>query len=331
MENGSTTNWYVTLAKGGTEIDQCWQIMSDWFGTYSISEAINAGLNVEFPGPTRFRTPLIVSHLIGAHKIDERTIDELAIRVLSWVQMLTKQNKEFVYAKDKSEKTRWDDQPEDAKLVRRIANEGIVLLKNEEEILPVRKGKVAIIGPNFKAKVFTGGGSARLQPAWSSTPWQGFVSEKPESVDLSYELGISTAKFYPLLDDCFASQDGEVGFDVYHYPLTAGGLQAEEHLYHDHLYRSEIRFNNWSRPGIGDMWFTEVKSVFTAPITGEYEFAIIVTGKVWFWIENELRLEVTDYKVKGEGFYGNGIVEEKVRLNVEEGKVSTNLQARIIR
>ena len=30
-------------------------VMSDWFGTYSVSESINAGLNVEMPGPTVWR------------------------------------------------------------------------------------------------------------------------------------------------------------------------------------------------------------------------------------------------------------------------------------
>ena len=296
-------------------------VMSDWFGTYSISEAINAGLNIEFPGPTRFRTKLLIDHLLTAHKIDERQIDKLVLEILDWVQKLTRQDPDIVYAQDKTEKTRWDDQPEDAKLVRRIADEGIVLLKNEDAILPIRKGNIAVIGPNAKAKVFTGGGSARLQPAWSSTPWQGMVSEKPDNVNLTYELGSSTAKFYPLLDDCFTDEAGEVGFDVWHYPIDASGQRAETPVVHDHLYRSEIRFNNFTRPGLGQDFFTEVKSIFTSPITGEYEFAITFTGKGSFWIDDELQLEVKDYRIKGESFYGNGIVEEKIRLQVRNGHV----------
>jgi beta-glucosidase len=296
-------------------------IMSDWFGTYSISEAINAGLNIEFPGPTRFRNKTLIDHLVTAHKIDERQIDSLVTCILAWVQKLARISPEHVYAKEKAEFTRWDAKAHDAALVRKIAAEGIVVLKNEQSVLPVRKGKVAVIGPNARAKVFTGGGSARLQPAWSTTPWQGLELGKPADVDLSYALGCSTSKFFPLLDEHFTTEDGTVGFDAYHYALTEDGLQAAQHIGHDKLLRSEVRFNNWTLPDLGSSWFTELKAVFTSPLTGEYEFEIIGTGKFWFYVDDRLVQEVTDYAVKGEAFYGNGTPTKAVRVAVKKGQV----------
>lgn len=298
-------------------------VMSDWTGTYSVAEAINAGLDIEFPGPAKWRAKDLVNHSVTAHKIDARQIDELATHILTWVQKLAQENEDVVYGEKKGETTRWDAQKEDSALVRRIITEGIVLLKNEEEILPVRKGKVAIIGPNAKAKVFTGGGSARLNPAWSSTPWQGLVSEKPDDVDLSYAVGTLTAKYAPLLDENFTASDGSVGFDAYHYPVTADGKQADKHVATDILTRSEMRFNNFQRTGLTPDWFTELKATFTSPITGEYEFALTCTGKFWLWFDGELVMDMSDYKVKGQAFYGNGTVETKAKVKVQEGKVST--------
>ena len=297
-------------------------VMSDWFGTYSISEAINAGLDLEFPGPTRFRNKTLIDHLVTAHKIDERQIDRLVTRILEWIQRVVRLNPELVYARDKTEITRWEAKDHDAALVRRIAAEGIVVLKNDQSVLPVRDGKVAIIGPNARAKVFTGGGSARLQPAWSTTPWQGFELGKPAEIDLSYTLGCSTSKFFPLLDEHFTTEDGSVGFDAYHYPLTEDGHQADQHLGHDKLIRSEVRFNNWRLPGLGTDWFTGLRAVFTSPLTGEYEFEIIGTGKFWFYVDDRLVQEVTEYTDKSDAFYGNGTPIKPVRIGVEEGKVN---------
>lgn len=297
-------------------------VMSDWTGTYSVSEAINAGLNIEFPGPTKWRTKDLVNHLITAHKIDIRQIDSLATEILKWVQKLAQKNEDTVYGEKKGERTRWEAKEEDSKLVRRIITEGTVLLKNEGEILPVKKGKVAVIGPNAKAKVFTGGGSARLQPAWSSTPWQGLVSEKPEGVELSYAVGTLTAKYAPLWDESFTASDGSVGFDAYHYPLDAEGKMADKHVAWDKLTRSEPRFNNFKRTGLADHWFTEIKATFTSPMNGEYEFSLIGTGKFWFWVDGEQVVDMSNYKKKGGAFYGNGSEETKVKVKVEEGKVS---------
>ena len=182
--------------------------ISDWYGTYSVSDSINAGLNVEFPGPPRWRVPQLLKHLLNAHKLDPEHLDDSITELLRSVQRLAKLHPEVVYAEDKSEKTRYDAIESDKKVVNQIYTEGIVLAKNDEAILPVTKGKVAIIGPNAAARVFTGGGSARLQPSWSSSPWEGFNgAAKPKEVELSYALGSTTAKFLPMFDDCFTSAD----------------------------------------------------------------------------------------------------------------------------
>ena len=68
---------------------------------------------------------------------------------------------------------------DDKILMRKVASESIVLLRNEGEILPFnpqRLRKIAIIGPNAKAMVLSGGGSAALKPSYFVTAYDGIVS-----------------------------------------------------------------------------------------------------------------------------------------------------------
>ncbi len=70
------------------------------------------------------------------------------------------------------------DSEEDNALMRKFAAESIVLLKNDKNILPLNAKtlkKVAIVGGNVKALVWSGGGSAALKPSYFVTPYDGIV------------------------------------------------------------------------------------------------------------------------------------------------------------
>ena len=68
---------------------------------------------------------------------------------------------------------------DDKILMRKLASESIVLLRNEGDILPLtpqKFRKIAIIGPNAKAIVLSGGGSAAMKPSYFVTAYDGIVS-----------------------------------------------------------------------------------------------------------------------------------------------------------
>ncbi len=81
---------------------------------------------------------------------------------------------------------------EDSALMRKVAANAIVLLKNEGGILPLKPEsikKLAIIGPNAKAVVASGGGSAAMKNAYVVTPYEGLTSALPKSVQVTYHEG----------------------------------------------------------------------------------------------------------------------------------------------
>ena len=295
-------------------------IMSDWYGTYSVSESVNAGLNLEMPGGALWRDPRLVMHLIYAHKIDIRQVDRLATGILKWVQKLAKVNEELVYAPPSDERTRTEAKEEDAKILRRLASEGIVLLKNDKEILPIKSKKVAVIGPNAKARVLTGGGSALLRSAWSVSPWEGLVENKPKDVELDYSLGARTSKYLPLLGEDFTAPDGSKGFEIRHYAIE-GDKQAAQPAVTERLDVSDLNMGDFSHPDLGKQWFTEIVAVFTSPVDGEYEFGICVTGQAWVWVDGELVVENTESKGMGSSFFGCGTEEVRGSMKAQKGKV----------
>jgi beta-glucosidase len=86
------------------------------------------------PGPTRWRGQLI-THALMANKISRQTLDLRVREVLKLVSHVAKTG----VSENAPEGSR--DIPETAKLLRRIASESIVLLKNEDQVLPFEKSQ----------------------------------------------------------------------------------------------------------------------------------------------------------------------------------------------
>lgn len=161
------------------------------YGTYGVSEALNAGLDLEMPGPPRWRAPALVAHSLSAGKLSIPTVTERAETILRFVQKLAKRNPDVVYG-DGEERTR--DSPEIRNFCRKLAAEGMVLLKNQHDVLPLKPNKdgslkIAVIGPNAKGYVISGGGSAALKASYVATPYNGIDEARPNGVELSYHVG----------------------------------------------------------------------------------------------------------------------------------------------
>lgn len=151
--------------------------------------ALKAGLDLEMPGPPRWRTPILMNQCLSAQKILVKDIDTRATVLLSFVQKLARKNREIVYG-DGVERSR--DSPEARQFCRKLAADTMVLLKNKGALLPFRHDKIkkiAVIGPHVKASVISGGGSAALKPTYVVTPWDGIVKNAPSGIEFKYAVG----------------------------------------------------------------------------------------------------------------------------------------------
>jgi beta-glucosidase len=116
------------------------------------------------------------------------TLNERVTNLLTFVQNQARKNPEVVYG-DGIERTR--DSPEARNFCRQLAADGIVLLKNQDNLLPLssRTKRLAIIGPNSLQHIISGGGSAALKPSYSVCPYDGVVNNSPPEVTIQHAVG----------------------------------------------------------------------------------------------------------------------------------------------
>ena len=82
--------------------------------------------------------------------------------------------------------------PEHYDAARRIAGEGIVLLKNDNNVLPVNLAsvkKIAVIGENAIKMMTVGGGSSSLKVQHETTPLEGILAAVDGKTEVVYERG----------------------------------------------------------------------------------------------------------------------------------------------
>lgn len=139
-------------------------LMSDWSSVHSGIAAANAGLDLEMPNG-EFMNEKNLMPAIRNGIISEATID---LKVQHILQTLIA----FGFLDNKQKDTSIPlDNPSSKQIALNVAREGIVLLKNQDNILPL-KGTVAIIGPNTN-RVPRGGGSGDVEPFSSISLFQG--------------------------------------------------------------------------------------------------------------------------------------------------------------
>ncbi len=135
-------------------------VVSDWGAVHDRVEALKAGLDLEMPGPRERRVKAVVD-AVRSGKLDEKVLDEAVRRVLEIVfkAAATKKGGEFDIAGHHA-------------LARRVAAEGMVLLKNNG-ILPLKNRKrLAVIGRSAQEAYYQGGGSSHINPIRLDNPFE---------------------------------------------------------------------------------------------------------------------------------------------------------------
>jgi beta-glucosidase len=162
-------------------------VMSDWNATHSVAPAFNAGLDLEMPGQEYFK-PDTLRQLLKLGLINEKTLNDKVSRMLRAMF-------EMGFMDKKVEKSVAIDTLAHRQLALKGAEEGIVLLKNFNNLLPLslkKVHKIAVIGPNAILSNVCGGGSSSISPYSFITPLQGLKDRVGDSAVIVYEPGLST-------------------------------------------------------------------------------------------------------------------------------------------
>ncbi|EMD34486.1 glycoside hydrolase family 3 protein [Gelatoporia subvermispora B] len=297
-------------------------VMSDWFGTYSVDLAINAGLDLEMPGPSRWRTPLLVNHMLSSQKILPATLNKRAGTVLEFVQKQARRNPDVVYG-DGQERTR--DTPEGRNFCRTLAAEGMVVLRNKKSILPIKpragtRTKVALIGPNMKERVISGGGSAALKASYIVNPYDGLTSNAPSGLEFQYEVGCYAHKFTPTLETLLKTKDGKPGWTCTFYNHDKTDKPTSEPVAEFVLQDTRVKLNDFLPEGLTTNWTIKLHGLLTVEKTADYELGLTVAGRANLYVNGKRLIDNWTKQRPGEFFYGQGTVEEIGTIHLTAGK-----------
>ncbi len=129
-------------------------VVTDWGAMNERVEGLVAGVELEMPGAKNGNDAKIVA-AVQEGRLDEGILDQAVERILT---MISKAQETL------SEDYAYDRQIHHA-LARRVAGEGAVLLKNEQDILPLQKNaQVALIGQFAETPRYQGAGSSLINP-----------------------------------------------------------------------------------------------------------------------------------------------------------------------
>ena len=273
-------------------------VMSDWFGLHSTAEGIEAGLDLEMPGPTRDRGAKLVA-AVESGAVDASLVRAAARRMLSFMDRLGA----IADGGPGPQTTR--DVLEDRSLIRSAGASGMVLLRNEANALPLDSTsvrRVAVIGPNAAKGRIMGGGSAMVNPVHEVHPLGSLRARLGGAgVEVLDAVGCTIHRTFPpprrdlvsaATIDYFASaEDMNDG---------APPLRSED------LPRFSLIWPEDPSEGLTrELFACRVTFTFTPDVSGPWSFGLTSVGRARLSVDGELVAD-DELAAPGGSFFGIG-------------------------
>ncbi|KAL2838660.1 beta-glucosidase precursor [Aspergillus pseudodeflectus] len=292
-------------------------IMSDWWGSYSTSESLNASLDIEMPGAPIWRGADRITRAVGCGKVSEDTVRASAKRVLDLV------NKAIVSGTPENAHQEEADSPAYRELNRRAAASSVVLLKNEKSILPLQldiRPRIAVIGPNAIKNVSSGGGSASVNAYHYVSALDGIKARVADKASVSFAHGCYSDEMLPLMKTVTAT--GIEGldiklfphpfdFDVQPHPPPSATVISEN---------SRMFFFDCLPPVALPITWALLDGIFEPEVSGHYDFGVATTGRAKLFVDDQMVVDNWTEQEASRAFFGMGTPEIKGRIAMTAGR-----------
>ena len=201
-------------------------VMSDWGAVNDRVEGLKAGLELEMPSSNGINDAEIVK-AVQEGTLDEAILDRAVERILNIV---------FEYVDNRKEQPLTLE--EDHEFAQKVAEESIVLLKNEEAILPLKENEaVAFIGGFVKNPRYQGGGSSHVNSFKVTSVWDALEGKE----HITYAEGFSADK--DVYDEKLAAEAIEIAKQADKAVIFAGLPESFESEGYDrkHMHLPECQ------------------------------------------------------------------------------------------
>jgi len=268
-------------------------LMSDWHATYDGIAAANAGLDIEMPSGRHMNRETLLP-AIKAGKVSEATIDDKVRRILR----IAVRFGFFDRPQTRLDLPLYNEESRAVALDQ--AREGIVLLRNRDNALPLDSARlktVAVIGPNAWPAVPTGGGSAELETFEQKSFLTGIADFLGPKVRVLYSRGLPTPTEI-MRRSVFDPDGDQPGIAVQSF--KGPDFQGEP-VSTSHLKVADQWSNDSSMPPVKDPVGLRLTARFTARKTGDYLIVVGAGGRDSYTLYLDGKVGVRQPRPEGQG------------------------------
>ena len=169
-------------------------VMSDWTSCYSPLNVATWGVDLEMPSPKCMSVEALLE-LVHSGRLDVSAIDRKCQHIIQTILSFGFDKKEQL------DKSIPENNPYSDSIALEIARGAVVMLKNEGNFLPFKKGNFVVCGPNAD-KVVTGGGSGHVTPLISSS-----VAKGLSEIDGKVKTFLMSEKVLDRLDGMYSDKE----------------------------------------------------------------------------------------------------------------------------
>ena len=244
-------------------------------------------------------------------RIAEADIDKAAENVLTLVER-TKGSDMTAEAEERE-----DDREETRSLIREAGVQGLTLLKNEGGVLPINPAtaRVAVIGPNANRAIAGGGGSASLNPYYTTLPLDSIrrVAQQP----VTYSQGCHIHKWLPVASPHCSDKTGQPGVSIewFRGDQFAGPAAVVQRRANTDLFL----WDSAPVAEVGPEWSAVVTSYLTPPATGRHTLSFMSVGPGRLYVDGRLALDLWDWTEEGEAMF-DGSADYLVDVEMQAGR-----------
>ncbi|KAH7156051.1 putative glycosyl hydrolase [Dactylonectria macrodidyma] len=267
-------------------------IQSDWFGTVSTVQSILAGQDLEMPGPSIFRGPRLVK-AVRDGLVSEEQIDQRATKMLEWIDKVSQQLTKPPLS-----------QGDSVTVARQVAAEGIVLLKNEGQVLPLDSEtpiRLAVIGLPAIDPPVGGGGSSLAPPQYVQSAFDAIRAAHFDQHLVRYGGGVRCNRIIPTIpSDRISTPDGQQGVSVTYYNNSS----PSSPVFTERQGRGQVMMLGRLAPGLDESggFRYEISTTFIPESTGNHTIGVRSTGAYRLFIDESEIISVPSPTCNAETF-----------------------------
>lgn len=279
-------------------------VMTDWFAGHDTVLSVQAGTDLEMPGPARERGDKLVQ-AVNQGRLPAQAVRDCARRVLRLMERVGSFQDPVIPAE------RADDLPAHRALIRELGAQGCVLLKNESRTLPLEKtpgARVALIGLAALVPQIMGGGSATVNAHYRIAPIDALRAQWPQA-SFTHSVGADIHRWVPVLR-------APVTIEYFDSPDLAGPVVQVQQVDSTEQMWTEHRPEGVT----GQHFSARARLDYVAQQSGHYQFSLISAGRSRAFINGQLAVDAWSGWSRGETYFTFGCDEVLHARDLQAGE-----------